>query len=74
MNPTQLQHYLNKLNFETDSWDLAESLKAGQNIIVIDARSPQAHQHEHIPDADFSTARLAADRRRHVRARRTSDQ
>ena len=47
----QLRHYENKLAFETDSWDLQVALEAGENVIVIDARSPEAYQKEHIPRA-----------------------
>lgn len=47
----QIQHYQNRLAFETDSWDLKVALAAGENVIVIDARSPEAYQNEHIPGA-----------------------
>jgi rhodanese-related sulfurtransferase len=47
----RLRHYENKLAFETDSWDLKVALEAGENIVVVDARSPQAYQKEHIPGA-----------------------
>jgi rhodanese-related sulfurtransferase len=44
----QINHYSNKLKYEIDSWDLSESLKAGENLIVIDARSSSAFNAEHI--------------------------
>ena len=47
----QLRHYERKLAFETDSWDLKVALESGENILVIDARSPEAYQREHIPGA-----------------------
>jgi rhodanese-related sulfurtransferase len=47
----QLRHYESKLAFETDSWDLKVALESGESIIVIDARSPEAYQKEHIPGA-----------------------
>jgi rhodanese-related sulfurtransferase len=47
----QLKHYEGKLAFETDSWDLNAALESGENIIVIDARSPEAYQKAHIPGA-----------------------
>ena len=47
----QLKHYESKLAFETDSWDLKVALEAGENIIVIDARSPEAYRKERIPGA-----------------------
>ena len=47
----QLQLYRAKLEYETDSWDLSESLNGGADVVVIDARSPQAYEIEHIPGA-----------------------
>jgi len=47
----QLQHYLDKLAYEIDSWDLSVALKANERIIVIDARAPEAYALEHIPGA-----------------------
>lgn len=47
----QLSHYTNKLAFETDSWDLKVPLGSGEKVLVVDARSPEAYQKEHIPGA-----------------------
>lgn len=47
----QIKHYSDKLQYEIDSWDLSESLKAEDSIIVIDTRAPQAYENEHIPSA-----------------------
>lgn len=47
----QLDHYANKLAYETDSWDLKVALEAGENVVVVDARSPEAFDEEHIPGA-----------------------
>ncbi len=47
----QLKHYSNKLAYEIDSWDLGVALDAGERIVVIDTRSPEAFQREHIPKA-----------------------
>ncbi len=47
----QLRYYQNKLSFEIDSWDLKLALEAGENIVVVDTRSPKAYQKEHIPGA-----------------------
>ena len=47
----QLRHYETKLSFEIDFWDLKVALEAGEDIVVIDARSPEAYQKEHIPGA-----------------------
>lgn len=48
---SQRKHYEDKLAYETDSWDLHLALKAGENVIVVDARSTEAYQAEHIPGA-----------------------
>ena len=47
----QIEHYESKLAFETDSWDLKVALESDENVVVIDARSSQAFQREHIPGA-----------------------
>lgn len=47
----QMRHYANKLAYEIDSWDLSVAMKGGDNVVVIDARSPQAYAVEHIPGA-----------------------
>ena len=46
-----IQHYEDKLKYETDSWDLNEAIQNGENIVVIDARSPEAFAEGHIPGA-----------------------
>lgn len=50
MNDQQL-FYQQKLQFEIDSWDLSVALSSGTKILVIDARSAEAYQKEHIPGA-----------------------
>ena len=47
----QIRHYAAKLEFETDSWDLHTALAQGENIVVLDARSPESFAKEHIPRA-----------------------
>ena len=47
----QLKHYLDKLEYEIDSWDLKVARDAGENVAVVDARSPEAFQREHIRGA-----------------------
>ena len=47
----QLDFYRHKLAYEIDSADLETAIAAGENIVVIDARSPQAFAREHIPGA-----------------------
>ncbi len=46
-----VQHYQDKLACEIDSADLKAALESGQDIVIIDARSPQAYQAEHLPGA-----------------------
>jgi rhodanese-related sulfurtransferase len=45
------QHYRNKLAYEIDAWDLNELLRAGENVVVVDARSESAYANEHIRGA-----------------------
>ena len=47
----QIRFYAAKLEFETDSWDLFESLKNPTSVVVIDTRSEEAYEREHIPGA-----------------------
>ncbi|MDD3518740.1 MAG: rhodanese-like domain-containing protein [Chromatiales bacterium] len=47
----QLKHYADKLAYEIDAWDLKVALEAGESVVVIDARSPQAYAAGHIPGA-----------------------
>jgi len=47
----QQSFYEKKLLFEIDSWDLSESIIRGDKIVVIDARSTEVFQTEHIPGA-----------------------
>ena len=46
-----IQHYEDKLKYETDSWDLNEAMQNGDRVVVIDARSPEAFAERHIPGA-----------------------
>lgn len=46
-----IRHYEDKLSYETDSWDLNEAIQNGERIVVIDARSSEAFEEEHIPGA-----------------------
>ena len=47
----QQKYFAQKLKFEIDSWDLNHSIKSGKNIKIIDARSQEAFENEHIPKA-----------------------
>lgn len=46
-----LKHYADKLAYEIDSWDLSVALSAGECVVIIDARSPEAYAAGHIPGA-----------------------
>ena len=45
----QIEFYEAKLSHETDSWDLSEAMKNGDPVVVVDARSQEAYETEHIP-------------------------
>jgi rhodanese-related sulfurtransferase len=63
----QLMHYSNKLAYEIDSWDLKAARKAGENITVIDARSPEAFQREHIPGSiNVPHRTMSAETTKHI--------
>ena len=47
----QLSFYASKLAYELDASDLFNALKDGHAIIVIDSRTPDFYQAEHIPNA-----------------------
>jgi rhodanese-related sulfurtransferase len=48
---SQIDFFEAKLSCEIDSWDLAESLKGQDQVIVIDVRSEEVYAKEHIPSA-----------------------
>lgn len=47
----QLNHFESKLAYEIDICDLKSMLDAGESVVVIDPRSPDAFLREHIPSA-----------------------
>ena len=47
----RIAHYENKLKYEIDSYDLYEALNLSEDIVVVDARSPEAYAERHIPGA-----------------------
>ncbi len=47
----QTDFYQAKLDYEIDSWDLQEALSRSDNIVVVDTRSIEAYDREHIPGA-----------------------
>jgi rhodanese-related sulfurtransferase len=48
---SQIEFYESKLNFEVDPADLAAALRQGEKIVVIDTRSAEGFETEHIPGA-----------------------
>jgi rhodanese-related sulfurtransferase len=57
----QQQHYVSKLEYEIDSWDLQVALDAGENVVVVDTRSADAYQNGHIPTAINIPHRLMSE-------------
>ncbi len=51
MKMSALEFFQHKLEHEIDAWDLKEAMEEGINMVVIDARSAQAYEQEHIPFA-----------------------
>lgn len=47
----QISHFSDKLQYETDAWDLQAALEQGEKIVVVDARAAQHYHREHIPGA-----------------------
>lgn len=47
----QLTYYQEKLAYEIDSADLEAALEDGQELVVVDGRSREAYEMEHIPGA-----------------------
>ena len=47
----QIEFYKAKLDYEIDAWDLSESIKNNEAFVVVDARSHDAYEREHIPSA-----------------------
>lgn len=47
----QIKFYESKLKYEIDSWDLYDKLQSKDVVVVIDTRSKEAFQLEHIPGA-----------------------
>ncbi len=59
---TQTKHYEDKLEYETDSWDLHQAILNKEKLIVLDVRSPEAFVNEHIPVAlNFPHKTITAD-------------
>lgn len=49
---TALRHFASRLAFETDCWDVCESMKAGNpDFILVDVRGREAFANAHVPGA-----------------------
>ena len=47
-----LRHFEARLGFETDCWDVHDSMKTGrQDFVLLDVRSPEAFEKAHVPGA-----------------------
>lgn len=58
----QITHYANKLAFEIDSWDLNQAQQEGTDVVVLDVRSVEAYEREHISGAiSFPHKRMTAE-------------
>lgn len=47
----QLAYYQAKLAYETDSADLRDAMTEGRDVVVVDGRSSESYEAEHIPGA-----------------------
>ena len=62
-----VNHFRSKLAFETDAWDLNELVRAGANVVIVDARSEANYAQEHIPNAiNFPHRQMNADSTKHL--------
>jgi len=46
-----LTHFSARLRFETDCWDVHESLKDGADFVLLDVRGPDLFKAAHVPGA-----------------------
>jgi rhodanese-related sulfurtransferase len=46
-----LRHFESALAFETDCWDVHDSLSRGADFVLIDVRSPDLYARGHVPGA-----------------------
>ena len=47
----QTEFYEAKLAYEIDAWDLNAAREAGEAVVVVDTRAPQAYAAAHLPGA-----------------------
>jgi rhodanese-related sulfurtransferase len=66
-SPNTIAHFRDKLAFETDAWDLNEMLRAGEHVVIVDARSEASFAQEHIPHAiSFPHRKMSIDSTQHL--------
>ncbi len=47
-----VEHFSSKFTFETDCWDVHESMASGEpDFVLLDVRSPQLYERSHVPGA-----------------------
>ncbi len=46
-----LEHFSARLRFETDCWDVHESMREGPDFVLLDVRSPELFAKGHVPGA-----------------------
>ena len=62
-SPAALAHFEALLGFETDCWDVHESLKWGEpGFVLLDVRSPELFREGHVPGAVSLPHRRLTDR------------
>ena len=62
-SPAALAHFEALLGFETDCWDVHESLKSGEpGFVLLDVRSPELFREGHVPGAVSLPHRRLTDR------------
>lgn len=44
-------HFAAEFRFETDCWDVQESLRSGPDFVLVDVRSPALYARGHVPGA-----------------------
>lgn len=47
----QTAFYEAKLKYEIDAWDLNQMMRNNESVVIIDTRSVEAYEKEHIPSA-----------------------
>ena len=50
-SPAAVAHFEAEFTFETDCWDVHESLKNGADFVLLDVRSPALFERSHVPGA-----------------------